>query len=182
MPELRAGDADRERTVARLRDACAEGRLTLEELSERLDSAYAARTVAELDELARDLPAAPASVPARARGGPSRWIVAVFSGAEKRGRWRVGERANALAVFGGAHVDLTQAVIETPELTLTCVAVFGGVSVHVPRGVDVDLDGFALFGGNSQRVKERAEHPDAPHVRVRAFSLFGGVDVAAKRR
>ena len=55
-PEGRASDAERELVVARLRDACAEGRLTVDELADRIAAAYAARTYAELDPLTADLP------------------------------------------------------------------------------------------------------------------------------
>jgi hypothetical protein len=58
-PVLRASDAERERTATLLRDHAAAGRLTPEELDERLDAAYAARTVGELQALAHDLPATP---------------------------------------------------------------------------------------------------------------------------
>ncbi len=60
-PALRASDAERERTATLLRDHAAAGRLTPEELDERLGAAYAARTVGELEALAHDLPATPAS-------------------------------------------------------------------------------------------------------------------------
>jgi hypothetical protein len=63
MPDIRASDAERERTVERLRDHALAGRLTVEELDERCARAYAAVTVAQLAELLADLPAAP---PARA--------------------------------------------------------------------------------------------------------------------
>jgi uncharacterized protein DUF1707 len=70
-PAIRASDADRERTATLLREHCADGRLTPEELSERLDTAYAARTVGELDALLHDLPAperpAPPASPTRER-------------------------------------------------------------------------------------------------------------------
>ncbi len=56
-PDLRVSDADRERVAERLRDAAGEGRLTIDELDERVESAYAARTAAELAELTTDLPA-----------------------------------------------------------------------------------------------------------------------------
>jgi len=55
---LLASDAERERTVARLRRAVAEGRLTVEELDERSERAYAARTRGELAALIEDLPGA----------------------------------------------------------------------------------------------------------------------------
>jgi hypothetical protein len=71
---LRASDADREQLVEQLRRHHTEGRLTLEELTERTERAYAARTLGDLDALTTDLPAgsqgagtAPAGAP-----GPDR--------------------------------------------------------------------------------------------------------------
>lgn len=55
-PALRASDGDREETATLLREHCAAGRLTHEELAERLDGAYGARTVGELRALLHDLP------------------------------------------------------------------------------------------------------------------------------
>lgn len=53
---MRASDADRDRIAAVLRDAHAEGRLTQEELLERLESVYTSRTYQDLDQLVVDLP------------------------------------------------------------------------------------------------------------------------------
>ena len=72
--EKRASDAEREQVVVRLRDASAEGRLTLEELAERKALAYRARSHAELEPLTADLPAgaAPPASPVSVR---RRWLV-----------------------------------------------------------------------------------------------------------
>jgi hypothetical protein len=65
MPDLRASDAERERTVQHLREQALAGRLTVDELDERCARAYAAVTVSQLAELVEDLPAAaPAARPA----------------------------------------------------------------------------------------------------------------------
>ena len=61
-PTLRAADADRDAVADRLRTAHAEGRLTVEEFGERLDAAFAARTMGDLARLTADLPAEPARV------------------------------------------------------------------------------------------------------------------------
>ena len=61
MSDLRASDQDRERTAAEIRTHFAEGRLTEDELSERLDAVYRARTQGELQALRRDLPMLPAT-------------------------------------------------------------------------------------------------------------------------
>ncbi len=55
-PELRASDADRERTAERLRAAAGEGRLSAEELEQRLETALSGRTYAELESVLADLP------------------------------------------------------------------------------------------------------------------------------
>jgi Domain of unknown function (DUF1707)/2TM domain len=69
---LRASDADRERFVEALRQHHVDGRLTAEELSERTERAYSARTLGDLDALATDLPplqpASPSPAPAPAAG------------------------------------------------------------------------------------------------------------------
>lgn len=56
-PRVRASDADRERAATLLREHHAEGRLSAEEFHERLDAAFAARTVGDLDDILADLPA-----------------------------------------------------------------------------------------------------------------------------
>jgi len=69
-PELRASDAERERVAAFLRDQSLEGRLTTDELDERLGRAYRAMTVRELHELVVDLPGSPLWRPPRRRPAP----------------------------------------------------------------------------------------------------------------
>lgn len=69
---MRAADVDRERFAARLRQALDEGRLTLDELDDRLREVYAAKTFGDLDRLVADLPApAPAEHSQLAPTGPT---------------------------------------------------------------------------------------------------------------
>lgn len=69
-PFVRASDAEREQVAERLREAHAEGRLTVEEFTERLDAVYTARTHGDLVPLTHDLPLpTTAAVPARPRSG-----------------------------------------------------------------------------------------------------------------
>lgn len=64
-PEMRASDSDREHAVEVLRSHAAEGRLGPDELSERLDEAFASRTLGELRFVLRELPERPGAPPAR---------------------------------------------------------------------------------------------------------------------
>jgi Domain of unknown function (DUF1707) len=178
MSDLRASDADREATVSRLQEAGGEGRITFEEVAERVELADAARTRADLERLTEDLPAAAASAaPAPARK-PRGWVVAVMGGAERKGRWRPAETTHVVSVMAGAVVDLREAEIG-PEVHIRAWSLMGGIEVVVPEGVQVELAGFALMGGNAgPRVAEIP--PGAPVVRVQAYSLMGGVGVSRK--
>jgi hypothetical protein len=55
-PEMRASDADRDRVASTLREHCAQGRITMDELQERLDATYEARTIGQLQDVTSDLP------------------------------------------------------------------------------------------------------------------------------
>lgn len=67
--EMRVGDAEREATAAELREHYASGRLTLDELNDRIDRAFAAKTRGDLDGLMRDLPSSRPRVPGTAGPG-----------------------------------------------------------------------------------------------------------------
>jgi Domain of unknown function (DUF1707) len=172
--DLRVSDAERERVAVALREHCAAGRLTLEELSERLDDAYRARTAGELEEALRELPR---DATPRPRRSPKRFTIAIFGGAERRGRWRVPRRSFVLTLFGGSDLDLRHAEIDADVVTIWVLAVFGGADVYVPEGVEVDAGGFGLFGGVDEHGRDAPPRPGAPLVRVRSLALFGGADV-----
>ncbi|MCW2859259.1 MAG: hypothetical protein JWP48_967 [Actinoallomurus sp.] len=55
-PEMRASDADRDRVAAALREHCAQGRIDVDELNDRLDGVYSARTLGDLQRVTDDLP------------------------------------------------------------------------------------------------------------------------------
>jgi Domain of unknown function (DUF1707) len=177
-PELRVSDTDRDAAIAQLRVAGGEGRLTLEELAERVERADAARTRSDLDALTADLPATPPATPAERK--EHGWIVAVMGGAERRGRWRPARRTTVVTVMGGAELDLREAEL-ADEITITAVTVMGGIGIAVPEGVSVELSGFALMGANSGPRDKVPPLPSAPVVRVKTFALMGGVGIERKR-
>ena len=63
QPLLRVSDAERHRVVAMLQEHCAQGRLTVDEFTERTVEALASRTQADLDRVLRELPPLPAPAP-----------------------------------------------------------------------------------------------------------------------
>jgi hypothetical protein len=175
-PVLRASDADRERAVAVLREHAAEGRLTLEEFTERIDAAYRATTQQDLDELGRDLPTAATSESA-SRRSPTRVLFSMFGSVERTGRIRVRDRVVCLVAFGNIDLDLREATLEGDSITVVALCAFGAFDLYVPEGVEVDLHGFALFGHKDANGNDPAPRPGTPLVRVYGLALFGGMDV-----
>ncbi|WP_327254739.1 DUF1707 SHOCT-like domain-containing protein [Streptomyces sp. NBC_01244] len=184
-PGLRASDADRDRIAHILADAVAEGRLTAEEHSDRLDSLYALKTVAELDVLVRDLPApgpgagqAAASYAAGApAGAPVETIVAVCSSSSRKGRWRPGAHTRAVSVMGDISIDLTQAVFEQQVTEINVTSILGNVEILVPENVTLRGYGSGVLGNFEVRGEGRGEtDPQAPVVIVRGFALLGNIE------
>jgi hypothetical protein len=178
--ELRASDADRDRVALQLREALAEGRLTPEEHSERIDAVFAARTLADLEPLTADLTTStPASTPASVR--PASPAVAVFSEVKRRGRWRVSGASSAWAVFGAVRLDMREAVFDQPEVTVRTFSFCGSVNIDVPENAEVHGGGFALFG-SCQVPGDVPAAPGGPVVNVTGFTLFGECVVRRGKR
>jgi hypothetical protein len=179
LPELRASDAERERAATALKEHLAQGRLTLDELADRLDRIYAAKTRGELEAVSEDLPG-PAARPAGAKRS-RRFLVSFMSGIERSRRWRLAPKTTVLAIMGGAHLDLRGAEIEDESASISCISIMGGIDIVVPEGIDVEVSGFGLMGGVGDLTRGPAL-PGAPTLHVHAFALMGGVSVRSLRR
>jgi Domain of unknown function (DUF1707)/Cell wall-active antibiotics response 4TMS YvqF len=176
---VRVSDAERDRVVASLREHLVEGRLSLEEFSQRTSAAYAATTAADLAALEHDLPAPSTAVPARRRSAV-RFLVAVFGSTKRTGSLRVREHLLSLSVFGSVTLDLRGALVEGDTISINSVTVFGSLDVIVPEGVEVDLNGLAIFGSKQTQGRPVRLMPGAPLVRVHALVVFGTANVRAK--
>ncbi|WP_129667025.1 DUF1707 SHOCT-like domain-containing protein [Phytoactinopolyspora endophytica] len=180
QPQIRASDQEREDLVERLSEHATMGRLTLAELEERIDRAYAATTRDELATLTSDLPditTSRSAVVEPRRRKATKWIVAVMGGSSKRGRWRVAQRVNTVAVMGGHDIDLRDAELDSDDVTIVSVNVMGGTDIYVPDTVDVEVGGFSLMGGTDERGSRRSPRPGAPRIRIKAYNMMGGTEV-----
>ena len=186
---LRVSDADREQTADLLRQAAGDGRITFDELDQRLEAAYGARTYGDLTEVTADLPAAgeappgppqtaPGTFPAARIGGEpgSGMSVAILGGVDRRGTWVVPPRHSVVAVLGGVQLDLREARFSQREVTIDVFTLMGGVDIMVGEDVDVDVSGFGIMGGFDHRASGPGL-PGAPKVRVVGLALMGGVNV-----
>ncbi len=187
LPELRASDADRERTAETLRRAAGEGRLTVEELEERLNTVYESRTQTELERLTADVPAAGEGaagrrLPVRRGEGGTAWLVSVMGGHDRKGRWRVARHCRVINIMGGSNLDLNDAELADDEIDILVFSLMGGSEIRVPDGLNVEVSDFALMGGNDSRVGVERPDPGGPLVRIRMVSLMGGSTLKRGRK
>ncbi|WP_046322098.1 DUF1707 domain-containing protein [Mycobacterium sp. UM_Kg1] len=179
----RAADTDRIQLAQVLGEAVAQGQLPMSEYEARLAKAYAAQTYDELDGLRADLPG---SSVCPHRGGdckpaPSTLLLGILSSFERRGRWNVPKRLTTFSLWGGGVIDLRYADFTSPEVEINAYSIMGGQTILLPPEVNVDIHGYGVMGGFDQSV-EGTGSPGAPRVKVRGFSLWGGVGIRRKNR
>jgi hypothetical protein len=172
----RVSEAEREQAVVSLRDHLLDGRLTLEEFSERAGLALRAQVISDLTTVQRDLPALSTLGLPTSHRKPTRVTMAIFGHVVRRGRIRLRRRTTAISVFADIDLDLREASIEKPRTSLSVLAVLGNVDVYVPEGIDVDVGGLTIFGHRRDWGRDVAGR-DAPTVHIRALGLLGTVDV-----
>lgn len=164
---LRVSHEDRDQVAESLRIAAGDGRLTAEELDERLESALTARTYDDLAVLVADLPAAgtalaplPGPLAALLPGGtghaPAKELIKIHtaSGHSVRvGRWTVPARMDLKVTSGHIKVDFTEAVITQPTLHIDAEVRSGHILLITKPGIAVELDDVSVRSGH---VKVRA--------------------------
>ena len=191
---LRASDTDRDAAATVINNALAEGRLTAEEHSDRLDAIYAAKTHADLVPLLDDLPQPRGTMQIRRAepggdvdlpAGPRRSgrIVAIFSGASRKGAWHAEPVISVLTVFGGTEIDFREAIMPGKEVVLRATTVLGGVEITIPPEMRVVDNGIAILGGwDIAGNTDESASPDAPVLRIEGTCVLGGVEVKRKPR
>ncbi len=173
---IRASDADRQATTDRLGEAVADGRLGLEEFTDRVDAALVATHQHQLEGLVGDLPVNPragletAPVRERRLGG----------GIRRDGDWTVPAHGTWSTLVGDVVLDLREARVGAPVVHIDASTLFGDVELLVPDGILVEVRGRSVFGDVRQRAGEAAVS-GAPRVILTGVSVFGDVRVRSRR-
>ena len=185
--ELRASHDDKDRVVELLRVSAGDGRLTAEELDQRLELALTAQTYGELAKLVTDLPAATGSgagVPATAPKPKEVARIDCHSGHVQRvDRWVVPQRMEVKVTSGHVLLDLTQAVITQPTLRLDIDVRSGHIRIKTKPGIVVDADDVAIRSGHVKvRAPWSADQPELLRVEVTGKVGSGHFLAAPPRR
>ena len=79
------------------------------------------------------------------------------------------------AVFGGIKCNLKDAVIKE-DVVINTTSIFGGITIYVPKDVNVKVSSTSIFGGVSDERKDKIK--DSKHtIYVNATTMFGGVEI-----
>ncbi|MGK5696903.1 DUF1707 SHOCT-like domain-containing protein [Streptomyces sp. URMC 128] len=177
--EVRASHADRDQVVDVLRVAAGDGRLTLEELEERLEAALSARTVGELAVLTVDLPEETGG-----RGAEAQEVdrIEQEGSSTRRGDgWVVPRRLEIRSAWGEVTLDFTDAVITRDTLDIELDMRAGALRLLTRPGVVVDTGGLVA---NYSQIKARAaaDGPVVLRVRITGEIDYGQIVVRPPRR
>ena len=177
-PQPQPRDDERRAVQQRLERAVGEGRLTLDEFTERCGLVWAAGAAGQLERVLADLPA-----PAVGRRPARRsHLVGILGDVRRSGRWSLRRRTTAWLLIGDLDVDLRGALIEDGDtVEIDVFSVLGDATVVVPEGVEVELGGFSVIGDRKVGLAPVPRVPGTPRVRVRVFSLIGDARIRSAR-
>jgi hypothetical protein len=190
---LRVSHEDRDQVAEVLRVAAGDGRLSSDELDERLERALSALTYDELAALVADLPtegtalaplpgAAAAILPGAVAPAPPKELIKIHvtSGHSQRvGRWTVPARMDLRVRSGHVKLDFTEAVITRSTLHIDAEVSSGHILLVTKPGIAVELDDVSVRSGH---VKVRAPWGDTvpPFLRITVAGTCGSGHILAR--
>ena len=198
-------DKVRQATIDRLCERFAEDRLSMRDFERRLDLAHRATSTRQLATLVAGFPA-PTQEPAAAglvpatparqtlpadvvppERVPARQFMAGVLGASTRGGAGIAPREMyAVALMGGVELDFREAGFGPGVTEVTVFALWGGVDIIVPPGLQVECSGAGIMGAFERTPDELADasagslDPGSPVLRVNGVAMMGGVDVTTR--
>lgn len=187
---VRIGHAERDEVIEVLREAAGEGRLTTEELTERIELTAAAKFYVDLDAIVADLPVPPPSDqirptvrPARAMPGASDEpghhpfdplvLRASWDNAKRKGRWTPPPFIRLESVGATAEVNFLEATTDLTEIDVEISGGIGNAVVVVPEDWGVNVDRLSSSWGSVRSKVAVEPHPGKPLVRVHGSMGMG---------
>lgn len=193
-------DETRQITIDALMEHFANDAMDVDEFERRVGMAHSAETADELKELLKDLPGGGElpvarekvtgddlartreySITSSDQVEDKQYVVACLGGTSRRGRWTPARKNFAIAVMGGAELDFREAVFGPGVTEVQVWAMWGGVDIIVPPGLNVESRGIALLGGfdHSADTPSSAD-PSQPTLRITGVAMMAGVDVSVR--
>jgi len=186
--DLKVGHQERQATIDVLRTAADEGRPMPQELAQRINTALAARTFADLDALVADLPVAPPSTELRRAGtfnvnqigsDPDHrlQLSAGMSSHTQRGVWHVPPFLSLSAGMGSVKVDFLQAICSHELVDIAVSGGLGSITLVVPIGWGANTDQVGKGMGNVSNRIDAIADPGKPTLVLHGSSAVGSIVV-----
>ncbi|MDE3719825.1 DUF1707 domain-containing protein [Nocardiopsis sp. N85] len=190
---LRVSDAERHQVAEVLREAAAEGRITLDELDERLEAAFNAKTYADLEPITSDLPGSPGAptgpVPVVLDNRPvdrvhPEDVMIVRSDGDsivRKGRWQVPRRVEVRNKYGSTRLDFREADIPHGRIEVHLEISWGGADVILPERATAEVDVDTSWFGGMKVDADAIPRPPAPHFVITGTCHGGNLRVGHRR-
>lgn len=175
---MRVSDEDRDRTAQELQRAYSEGRLSAEELDERVGLAFTAKTYGDLLTLVDDLPVAQPVVEQdtvvhlESKNGHVR----------RAGDWEVPRRLQVVSKYGSAELDLSQAVLTHLVVEIDFDLKYGSATLVLPPGASANIDRVRTRWGTQTSKVSGHRQPGVLHVLVSGELAYGVLTIRYPRR
>ncbi|MEH6558024.1 MAG: LiaF domain-containing protein [Oceanicoccus sp.] len=189
--EDRPLESVREEVIDQLIMNYGHGTLSLEAFERRLDEAYNSKKHAVLKHLVADLELdidttyiqeKKESLGVGYQNNPSKnldYIVHIFGGGERSGRWEAAKKIIMINIFGGGDIDFTDAKFSSPTVTVKLFCLFGGANIYVPKEVNISCKTICLFGSVNNKVLSTIDR-NSPTVIIEGLVLFGSAAIKNK--
>ncbi len=182
----------KEEVIGLLKQAYADGRITVDTLERRLKEATGAGDKETLIALVSDIPAPEGdSTASESREESERpWLINdrvpresqsffnILGGSSKTGRWQPARSITCLSLMGGVKLDFREAEFPRNGVRINAGCIMGGLEIIIPPGINADISGIPLLGGMEN--KTGAGNERAPALSVRGIAIMGGIEIKRK--
>jgi hypothetical protein len=178
---MRVSDAERDHVAGLLEKAVGRGLITLDEFTERTDTALAARTRGQLNSVLIDITDVRYADPAVASVREPLLLRTRAGNLKQHGHWVVPPAITAECGMGNISIDLTQAECAHREVTLHATCGSGNITVIVPRGWTVRMEEATSGMGSVVNKATDSPDPNLPVLRVYGRARMGHVKIRHPR-
>lgn len=100
----------------------------------------------------------------------------IFGGIEETVRNNNFKGAVVNAIFGGVELDLSEVVVTEKEIVIETTSIFGGIDLKMPKGYNIIVNSFVIFGGNENKYNELYDDKKNT-IHINCISIFGGTEI-----
>lgn len=177
--------------IGLLKQAYADGRITVDTLERRLKDATGASDKEALLTLISDIPEPEGSSASKSKRDKDRpWLYndrvpresqsffSVLGSSNRTGRWQPAQTISCASILGSIKLDFREAEFPPNGIRINGACIMGSIEIIVPPEINVDLSGIPLLG--SMDNKSGSGDPDAPSISIKGFAIMGSVEVKRK--